>query len=117
MPQASQDNFEWGFDNLSVNCVFLITSFITRGRFVSEASHDRFEWGFDHPSVNCVFLYYRFYYKGTICVQVKPRPLWKRSWDPLRELCVSLLQVLLQGDDWRPSQAKATLEAVLGPPP
>ena len=103
------------------------TSFTTRGRFVSEASHDHFEWGFDNPfrelcvpllqvllqrdessqghsgsrpgtpSVSCVFLYYTFYYNGTIGVQVKPRPLWKRSWDPLRELCFFTTSVTRTG--------------------
>ena len=66
--------------------------------------------------MSCVFLYYRFYYKVTFSVQVKPGPLWEGSWDPLRELCVPLLQVLLQGDTFCPNQAMTSLEGVLGPP-
>ena len=64
---------------------------------MSQASHDHFEWGFDHPSVSCVFLYYKFYYKATIGVQGKPRPLWKPSWDPLRDLCFFTTNVTRTG--------------------
>ena len=41
-------------------------------------------------------------------------PLWEGSWDAVRNLCVSLLQVLLQGDTLCPSQGRTTLGGVLG---
>ena len=74
---------------------------------MSQARQDHSEWGFDNPSVGCVFLFYKFYYKGTIS-----------GFDiPFRELCVPLLQVLLQGDDLCPRQATTTLSEGSTTPP
>ena len=54
---------------------FFITCFTKKGQFVSQASQDHFEAGFGNPSASCVFFYYMLYYKGTISVPSKPRPL------------------------------------------
>ena len=100
---ASDDHFEWGSKTPFREACAPLLHVLLQGDDLSPwqatTTLNRVP---GPPSAKHVFLYCKFYYKATICLLGKPRPLEWGSRTPFREACVPRLRVLLQSITARP---------------